>query len=327
MQTPEARAFRDALSTFTTGVTIVTTRTSEGIDIGLTANSFNSVSLDPPMVLWSLAKNARSLDVFMNAEHFAVHVLASTQDDLSARFAAASQNRFKDLAVERGRGGIPLLEGCSARFQCRTAFRHDGGDHTIFIGEVEQFDHWDREPLVFHGGRYAVAIRKPAAAADRPADDLEPDSSFSRDFLISLLGRARNQVFLGLRAALGRLGLTEDEWLIISVLGAINHRTIGELDQELAYTGTRVTYELAARLASGGFLTLTGGYDPHARVSLTAQGQQVVMELVAAAKAVEETAERNLGRGEVSLMKSLLRTIIHNTAPASALVRPSAGDE
>src|SRR5512146_769221 len=108
-----ARRFRDALSVFATGVTIVTTRDRDGRDVGLTANSFNSVSLDPPMVLWSLAKSSRNLPAFLAAAHFAVHVLAADQEELSLRFATRGSEKFSGLDVERGPSQVPLLRGCS----------------------------------------------------------------------------------------------------------------------------------------------------------------------------------------------------------------------
>lgn len=156
----QARRFRSALGAFATGVTIVTTRESEGRDVGLTANSFNSVSLNPPMVLWSLARGSRSLPAFLSASHFAVHVLAADQEELSLRFAARGSEKFAGIDVERGLADIPLLRGCSARFQCRTAFRHEAGDHMIFVGEVAAFDHSDLPELLFHRGRYALAVPK-----------------------------------------------------------------------------------------------------------------------------------------------------------------------
>ena len=158
-----ARRFRTALGAFATGVTIVTTRDGEGRDVGLTANSFNSVSLDPPMVLWSLARGARSLPAFLDTSHFAVHVLAADQEELSLRFAARGSEKFAGLDLERGVADIPLLRGCSARFQCRTVFRHEAGDHMIFVGEVEAFDHSDLPELLFHRGRYSLAVPKPSA--------------------------------------------------------------------------------------------------------------------------------------------------------------------
>jgi 3-hydroxy-9,10-secoandrosta-1,3,5(10)-triene-9,17-dione monooxygenase reductase component len=316
------RQFRDALGAFATGVTIVTTRGAAGEDIGLTANSFNSVSLDPPMVLWSLSRKSKSLAAFLDNPHFAIHVLAADQDALSHLFATQGAAKFAGLELERGHGGVPLLGDCSARFQCKTAFRHDGGDHVIFVGEVLAFDAFDRPPLLFHGGRYAFAVEKSPPAAPPPADAGEPDSSFSRDFLIYLLGRAHFQLFLGLRKDLERHGISESEWFILSLLGVRDDRTIEELDRLLWYTGTRVTYERVASAAASGFVRLRGGHDPHARVTLTEEGRRVVIELVAAAKAAESHAERNLGYGETQLLKRALRNVIRDTDPGPPTFLP-----
>lgn len=308
-----ARSFRTALGAFATGVTVVTTRNAEA-DVGLTANSFNSVSLDPPMVLWSLAKTSRALPVFMSSNHFAVHILASDQQALSSRFSKSSADKFAGLELERGVGEVPLLPACSARFQCRTAFRYEGGDHIIFVGQVETFDHSDKPPLVFHGGKYAVAMR-PAAPQVDVTPPPEPDSSFSRDFLIYLLSRAHHQLFLQIKGDLERHALTEGGWFVLSLLGVSNHRSLHELQRLLAYTGTEVSYDLVAGLAAAGFVQLDGPYDPHARASLTDVGRNIVIELVAAAKAAEVHAERNMGAMETQLVKQALRQLVRDTEP------------
>jgi 3-hydroxy-9,10-secoandrosta-1,3,5(10)-triene-9,17-dione monooxygenase reductase component len=150
----DAKHFRLALGRFATGVTIITTVNAADTDIGLTVNSFSSVSLAPPMVLWSLSRNSGSFAAFMAAQHFAVHVLAIDQRELATRFSTRGADRFAGLSPERGVDHIALLDGCTARFECRTVFRYEGGDHMIFVGEVLQFEHWEREPLVFHGGRF-----------------------------------------------------------------------------------------------------------------------------------------------------------------------------
>ncbi|MDE2262999.1 MAG: flavin reductase, partial [Gammaproteobacteria bacterium] len=282
------------------------------------ANSFNSVSLDPPMVLWSLAKSARSLPAFVAATHFAVHVLAADQEELSLRFAARGAEKFAGLDLERNAAGVPLLRGCSARFQCRTAFRHEGGDHVIFVGAVESFDHSDRTPLVFHGGSYALAVRKEPAREARQAraDSSEPDSSFSQDFLIYLLGRAQFQLFMSLRRDLEQHGLTEAQWFTLSNLGDSDGRSAAELDSLLRYTGHRVTHELLASLAAAGLAELRG-YDPHVRVTLTEAGRRALIELVAAAKAAEAHAERSLGTAEIRILKRALRAIVSETDPGT----------
>jgi 3-hydroxy-9,10-secoandrosta-1,3,5(10)-triene-9,17-dione monooxygenase reductase component len=317
------RQFRAALGSFATGVTIVTTRNGAGEDIGLTANSFNSVSLDPPMVLWSLARKSLSLPAFLESGYFAVHVLAATQEDLSVTFATRGADKFANMAVTRGAGGIPLLPGCSAVFQCRTAFNYEGGDHVIFVGEVQEFEHFDRAPLVFHSGRYAVAVEKTLVTAPPSREDAEPDSSFSQDFLIYLLERAHFQLFLGLRRDLESHGLSEDQWFVLSILGISDNRTIAELDRLLWYTGRRVTYELLASLTAGGFARLHGIYDPHAKVTLTDTGRRVALELVAVAKAAESDSERSLGYGETQLLKKALRGIIRETDPGPPPLPPS----
>ena len=170
MTTPppfDSRAFRQALGTFVTGVTIVTTLDPAGNPAGLTANSFNSVSLDPPMVLWSLALDSTNLDAFRQASHWAVHVLAAGQEQLSAQFASRDTNRFAGVPITQGPAGIPLLDSYAARFVCRAAFEYEGGDHAIFLGRVEAFERTTRTPLVYHQGRYAGVF--PAAPADAPA--------------------------------------------------------------------------------------------------------------------------------------------------------------
>ena len=157
-------AFRNALGSFATGVTIVTARDATGNPVGLTANSFNSVSLDPPMVLWSLSLLSGSLPIFRDAETWAVHVLAADQQAMSDRFATPGRDKFAGLSLVDGAEGAPLIEGCAARFGCRARFEYEGGDHAIFLGEVVDFDRRDAEPLIYHGGQYGRIMRAPTGA-------------------------------------------------------------------------------------------------------------------------------------------------------------------
>jgi len=308
-----SRHFRNALSAFATGVTIVTTRDASGRDIGLTANSFNSVSLEPPMVLWSLARQSPNLQTFMAAEHFAVHVLASNQDDLAQRFATRGIDKFAALQLQRGPSDIPLLENCAARFQCRTAYRYEGGDHVIFVGEVIAFDHTECAPLVFHAGQYAFATHKAKKAGE--AAPPESESSFSRAFLIYLLGRAHHQLLLQLRSHLAAHGLAEGDWFMLTMLSASEDRSVAALDEQLAYAGTPVSYDQIAGLASRGLISMSGAFYPAIRVGLTDKGRQTVIELLAAAKAAEEDAERHLGLDQTRLLKQWLLRIIDDLGP------------
>ncbi len=147
--------FRTALGMFATGVTIVTALEADGSHVGLTANSFNSVSLSPPLVLWSLSQAARSMDAFRKGSHYAINILAADQQSLALRFATRGVDRFEDVAFTRGQCGAPLIAGCVASFECFNRSRYVEGDHVIFVGEVEHCRHRSgAAPLLYHGGRF-----------------------------------------------------------------------------------------------------------------------------------------------------------------------------
>jgi len=154
-----AGEFRAALGMFATGVTIVTARGADGSLVGLTANSFNSVSLTPPLVLWSLAQRAGSMPVFSRGSHYAINILAADQKDLAQRFAMRDIDRFAGVAWREGAGGAPVLEGAAAVFECANRSQYQEGDHVIFVGEVERCS-WaaNAQPLIFHGGRYYTEL-------------------------------------------------------------------------------------------------------------------------------------------------------------------------
>ena len=140
---------------FATGVTIVTARAANGRLVGLTANSFNSVSLHPPLVLWSLARAAGSMAVFSTGSHYAINVLAADQRELAERFAARGVDRWIGVTHAPGVAGAPLLAGAAATFECYNRSRYEEGDHVIFVGEVECCTHrGDAAPLLFHGGKF-----------------------------------------------------------------------------------------------------------------------------------------------------------------------------
>lgn len=154
-------AFRGAMGSFATGVTIVTACDAEGRPIGLTANSFNSVSLTPPLVLWSLSLAARSMAVFGHAAHYAINVLAADQRHLAERFAGRLADRFAGVAHRAGLHGCPVIEGAAAVFECRSRSRHEEGDHVIFVGEVQRCTHRaDAQPLVYHQGAYINVLQR-----------------------------------------------------------------------------------------------------------------------------------------------------------------------
>lgn len=150
----DPKALRTALGRYATGVTLITCRDSAGQAIGLTANSFNALSLDPPLVLWALRTASSHLEAFQQATHFAVNVLTADQIELSRRFASPVQDRFAEGAWRDGRGGAPVLAGCTAVLECETDRHVAAGDHVLFIGRVLALSETAADPLLYHAGQY-----------------------------------------------------------------------------------------------------------------------------------------------------------------------------
>lgn len=150
----DSRSLRAALGSFATGVTIVSCRAAGGEPVGLTVNSYNTLSLDPPMVLWSLRLASPSLSAFDAARHFAINVLSEAQVDLSRRFASSTPGKFDEGLWGEGVGGVPVLAGCAATFECEQALHQTAGDHRLYLGRVLLAQSQAVPPLVYHAGRY-----------------------------------------------------------------------------------------------------------------------------------------------------------------------------
>lgn len=150
----DSKAFRQCLGKFATGVTVVTCTDAEGHPCGITANSFSSVSLDPPLILWNIAKVSNSLEAYKQAEFFAINVLSAEHEPVSNHFARSDHTLFDEVEHSISERGSPLLPGTLAQFECRTREIHDCGDHFIIIGEVVEFRSFDRDPLLFFSGKY-----------------------------------------------------------------------------------------------------------------------------------------------------------------------------
>ncbi|MEQ1439061.1 flavin reductase [Fontimonas sp. SYSU GA230001] len=310
--------FRRALGAFATGVTIITARAADGTPLGMTVNSFNSVSLNPPLVLWSLANSSLSFDAFCKAEYWAVHVLSAEQQELSARFARRGEDKFSGLELDAGIGGIPLLRGCAARFQCRTASQYQGGDHVIFIGEVLAFDRDETAPLVFHGGRYAHATRRdPAEAKPRSA---HLAGSFGEDFLGYLLGRSHFRFFAQIRPHLVEAGLSDEEFYVLASLTLkplmsaedLAAGMEGVLDEQSADALRALVERGFARVASPASSTSSASYE------LTDAGRGCALHLISAAKAVESQVLERLGHADAVVLKSLLNRLLTVIDPQAA---------
>ncbi len=212
--TTDARELRGALGQFATGVTVITTVDVDNSPVGVTASSFNSVSLDPPLVLWSLAKSARSMKAFEESGYFCVHVLGASQEELSARFATPGSDKFAGQKWTPGHGEVPLLPDFAARFQCKTTHMYEGGDHLIIVGEVLDYEKSDEPPLVFHGGRYALAKSKGQGEKPGAAVDIR-HGTFTENFFLYLIARAHFQASAPLRKEYARANIDEDEYLAL----------------------------------------------------------------------------------------------------------------
>jgi len=157
--TYDPREFRDALGSFATGVTVISAQPADGPPIGVTCNSFASVSLDPPLVLWCLRKASGTVPLFSDTGHFGVSILAESQSELSVHFAKRGEHKFGEVPHVTWTTGAPLLDGAVARFDCETVERVDAGDHYVFIGRVVRFDaDATRAPLVFLRGNYSELV-------------------------------------------------------------------------------------------------------------------------------------------------------------------------
>lgn len=309
----DPQAFRTALGTFTTGVTIITSCSEEGEVVGITANSFNSVSLNPPMVLWSLAKSARSLQTFSKARHWNVHVLSTEQEELSGRFARQGEDKFAGVRLDNGLSNAPLLQDCTARFQCRTAFQYEGGDHVIFVGEVLAFDHSERAPLAFQRGQYALTTRKPREEL-RLGCEPPPECSYTEDLLGYLVGRAHYQLLDALRRLLHSQKIDEHAFFVLSVLCIQDNLTLEEINEFVSYTGREVTLSMMLFLEKQGYVVAEKQFGV-LRFLLTAAGREISLEQIALAKAVEQEVTEKLGPTDSQVLKVLLKRLIHDTDP------------
>ncbi|MBL8643022.1 MAG: flavin reductase family protein [Rhodospirillaceae bacterium] len=148
------REFRRCLGQFATGVTVMTSLTAQGVRVGLTVNSFNSLSLDPPLILWSIANTTPAFKCFQLHDAFAVNVLASGQEGWARQMAQSANDKFQNIGVIEGRRGVPLLEACVAYLECDVWARYPGGDHDIIVGHVKRVLNTGKEPLLFHNGAF-----------------------------------------------------------------------------------------------------------------------------------------------------------------------------
>lgn len=303
----DPRVFRRALGNFATGVTVITAHDGERA-VGVTANSFNSVSLDPPLILWSIDKRSGSYPVFAHATHFAVNVLAVDQISLSDRFATGRDDKFSGVPYRSGHGGCLLLEDTSASFQCKKVQVIDGGDHWILIGQVVSFEDNGRSPLLYHQGTYSMALPHPHRAR-RESSAPAPDSFQRRlaDHPYHLMTQAvRNyqQLFQPEQLKTGwRSG--EARVLMILQAGPCGDLAVLAREADMPRSEVEQTLEL---LCGGGLAEQTAaGYQ------LTAAGAAQANDIWDMAKRHEDRLLAPFDAEQVRAFKNVLKSIIAAT--------------
>jgi 3-hydroxy-9,10-secoandrosta-1,3,5(10)-triene-9,17-dione monooxygenase reductase component len=304
--------FRKVLGNFTTGVTIVTTRGQDGNPVGITVNSFNSVSLQPPMVLWSISKSALSLKAFESSEFWAVHILSAAQESLSNRFARSGEDKFAGVETEPGHAAIPLLTGCTARLQCKNSRRYDAGDHIIFLGEVVDFEHDAITPLVFQHGKYAVASRKLNDITFNKPDSHRLDLGIDEDFLGYLLARAHFQFFARMREITLRIGLDDVHLFILFGLSVNETRSVEELNRIMRPARQEITPAALEVLEVRGWVRVDRNAS-EVIFRLTDEGHRIALDAIAESKSIESDALDKLGYWNASALKNLLKQFIVDT--------------
>ncbi|MBK5354403.1 flavin reductase [Pseudomonas sp. TH41] len=301
----DTRAFRRALGNFATGVTVVTAATEDGRKVGVTANSFNSVSLDPPLILWSIDKRSSSHEVFEAASHFAVNILAADQIDLSNNFAKPKEDRFAEIEFEAGEGGSPVFVDCSARFHCKKFQQIDGGDHWIMIGKVVAFDDFGRSPLLYHQGAYSMVL--PHTRMTTREEGQLPSSHFQ--------GRLTHNIYYLMTQALRAYqasyqprqlstGLRTSEARMLMVLENDAGLNMADLQREVAMP-VREIEEAVANLKRKGLVNDEGD-----RVRLTIKGIDETEGLWAIAKQQQDKVFGQFSEEQVEHLKAVLKGVI-----------------
>ena len=306
----DVREFRRALAQFPTGVTVVTTVDSDGEPVGVTASSFNSVSIDPPLILWSVAKNAHSAKVFGGAEHFTVNVLGKQQADLSNNFARQGGDKFANIDCEPGLGGCPVLSGTAACFECRTWNLYEGGDHIIVVGEVVDYQASESVmPLVFSRGSYAIS--SPQTPPKSPDSARCPDDGFLSNYLLYQLHTAYSCYAAELYPLLmSEFGISPEEWRILTLLADVSSMEFGQLAR-MVMQPEEECRDCLQRLSERGYIVNTAEGSSTAEgsgesVRINRSGVDIAGRLFAMAKSHEQTILDALSKEQQEMLNASL---------------------
>jgi flavin reductase (DIM6/NTAB) family NADH-FMN oxidoreductase RutF len=301
----ERDGFRRSLAEFATGVAVIAT-SAGGERFGLTSNSFTSVSLEPPLVLWSIRRESKSFAAFAGCSHFAVNILADDQIELSPRFARSGPDKFRDLDCHAGEGDAPLFAGVVASFECVCNQTYDGGDHLILIGEVMRYSRYDRQPLLFVKGRYAVSADHPDTrllAAGKAGLFEDGDERVLSNLMIRAYSAIAARLERGRQTA--GLGLTLMQARLLRAAATSPDRTLDELMPELLLD-FNASRNLLESVVSLGLVAV----DDRGRVRLTAEGERRHHAIVAHAHANEEIMFQGIADTDLATVRRVLNTMV-----------------
>jgi flavin reductase (DIM6/NTAB) family NADH-FMN oxidoreductase RutF len=281
----DEREFREALSCFATGVTIVTAAGDDGC-IGMTVSSFNSVSMQPPLVLWSVTKKAASADQFRKAGHFSIHILSSRQQSLASRFATAGIDKFQDVEHTLDAHGVPHISDCVARFDCSQWAAYEGGDHWILVGEVQHFTRCNDDPLVFCEGAFAALSPSQQLQAVTGDSTSELPESPIDHLLLYNLSRAYHQMSRQFHGSVRASGLSIPQWRILASLYGEVTRALPDL-QDRTFLQTDALLDALQVLQRDGLCKIDEGSD---KIQGTRAGHDRVHHLFALGREQELAA-------------------------------------
>jgi 4-hydroxyphenylacetate 3-hydroxylase, reductase component len=305
----DIRGFRRSLGHFATGVTVVAAQ-YEGQPFGMTANSFSSVSLDPPLISVCIARTARSLPHFLDATHFAVNVLTSEQLDVASRFVQPGIDRFSQLMWQPGHGGAPVLGDVSAAFECMREAAHEAGDHVILIGRVLRFARYNRAPLLFAQGRYGrIADHLPAfggSVAFR-SDNAPPP----RESVLTWLRRARDRLSSAFEVHRLAVGLTLNQARILIFLAERHDATLESIARECLLGPLDAEEALASTLTQGDVVIVRDD-----RYAISNKGRERQNDLLMRAAAFETEQLAGFSPADVDATRRVLASLSGATRPS-----------
>ena len=307
----DPKAFRRALGNFATGVTVITAQDDEGNRVGVTANSFNSVSLDPALILWSIDKRSRSQDVFLKTSHFTVNVLSVDQINVSNNFARPIEDKFAEMEYREGAGGSVVLENCAAHFECELYQTLDGGDHIILIGKVIHFSDNGKAPLLYHQGAYSAVLPHPSLkvsenVAEYRAKQCGADLYDNMHYLLTQAVRAYQNEYYPKQLA---VGLSVSEARLVMVLYGEHGSTKEEMLKEVGMPMREINVAVDA-------LKTKGIIECHKqRLSLTDKGQNTAMTLCDIAISHQRAVFDHYSETEIGTFKKILRELIARNIP------------